>query len=150
LPFSTRWLSRSSPARPRAPQAPATALVSSQCDLLGPWQVDTKAVTIRSKASAKITATGVLYASHEFTARKSSANWHYIADKNTGVKGCFCGSQANHEVRTCLQSALHSCEFAGGWHFLAVFASDQRGTRSCLAHAFPRKGAMSCPTTPTT
>ncbi|MEV7196927.1 hypothetical protein AB0N81_34765 [Streptomyces sp. NPDC093510] len=107
-------------------------------------------MTIRCKASAEITATGVLYASHEFTARKSSGNWHYITDKNTGVKGWVCGAQANHEDRTCLQSALHSCEFAGGWHFLAVFASDQRGTRSCLAHAFLRKGAVSCPTTPTT
>lgn len=41
-------------------QAPATALVSGQCDRLSSWKVGTKAVTIRSKVSAKSTAVGVL------------------------------------------------------------------------------------------
>ncbi|MFE0055327.1 SH3 domain-containing protein [Streptomyces sp. NPDC059003] len=83
-------------------QAPATALVSGQCDRLGPWKVGTKAVTIRSKTSAKSTAVGVLYAGHKFTVHKTSGNWHYITDKNTGVKGWVSGSYVYREVYTCL------------------------------------------------
>ncbi|MEV0259396.1 hypothetical protein AB0H82_34730 [Streptomyces sp. NPDC050732] len=107
-------------------------------------------MTIRSKATAKTTAIGDLYAGHETTVHKSSGNWRYITDKNAGVNGFVSESQANHEARAHLNSALHFREFAGPGHFLAAFASDQRSTRSCLTHALPKKkGAMSCPTTPT-
>lgn len=83
-------------------QAPSTALVSGQCDRLGPWGVHTKAVTIRSKASAKSTAVGVLYRGHRFTVHKTSGNWHYITDKNTGVKGWVSGFYVYRDVYTCL------------------------------------------------
>ncbi|MGD3109348.1 SH3 domain-containing protein [Streptomyces sp. YGL11-2] len=81
--------------------APATAL-SSQCDRLGPWVIGTKAVTIRSKASTKSTAVGVLYKGQKFTVHKSSGNWHYITDKNTGVTGWVSGTYVYRTVYTCI------------------------------------------------
>lgn len=83
-------------------QAPASVPTSRPCDRPGPWAVNTSAVTIRSKASTKSTAVGVLYRSHRFTVHKTSGNWHYITDKNTGVKGWVSGSYVYRDVYMCL------------------------------------------------
>ncbi|MYT96590.1 MULTISPECIES: SH3 domain-containing protein [unclassified Streptomyces] len=83
-------------------QAPASAPTSRPCDRPGPWAVHTNAVTIRSKASTKSTAVGVLYRSHRFTVHKTSGNWHYITDKSTGVKGWVSGSYVYRDVYMCL------------------------------------------------
>ncbi|MFD4476460.1 SH3 domain-containing protein [Streptomyces sp. NPDC058471] len=84
------------------PQAPTSAPTSRACDRPGPWAVHTKAVTIRSTASAKSTAVGVLYQGHHFTVGKTSGNWHYITDKSTGVKGWVSGSYVYRDVYMCL------------------------------------------------
>lgn len=83
-------------------QAPASAPTSRLCDRPGPWAMHTNAVTIRSKASTKSTAVGVLYRSHRFTVHKTSGNWHYITDKSTGVKGWVSGSYVYRDVYMCL------------------------------------------------
>ncbi|WP_309136900.1 SH3 domain-containing protein [Streptomyces sp. SM18] len=74
-----------------ASAAPATvaAAPASSCSSLPPlpYEVRTAAVTIRSKATTKSTALGVLYRSHKFTVHKKSGNWLYITDRSTGVKG---------------------------------------------------------------
>lgn len=67
-----------------------------------PYAVHTKAVTIRSKATTKSTALGVLYKSHKFTVHKKSGNWLYITDKTTGVKGWVSGTYVYRDVRMCL------------------------------------------------
>ncbi|MER5215397.1 SH3 domain-containing protein [Streptomyces sp. NPDC002838] len=67
-----------------------------------PYTVHTKAVTIRSKASAKSTSLGILYRGHKFTVHKTSGNWHYITDKTTGVKGWVSGTYVYRDVRMCL------------------------------------------------
>lgn len=54
------------------PTASAATTVSSCETRPIPYKVHTKAVTIRSKASSKSTALGVLYRSHKFTVLKSS------------------------------------------------------------------------------
>ncbi|MEU4173733.1 SH3 domain-containing protein [Streptomyces sp. NPDC026589] len=86
-----------------APAAVAAAPASS-CSSLPPlpYEVHTKAVTIRSKASSKSTALGVLYKSHKFTVSKKSGNWLYITDKSTGVKGWVSGTYVYRDVRMCL------------------------------------------------
>ncbi|MEV5150920.1 SH3 domain-containing protein [Streptomyces werraensis] len=82
----------------------ATAVPSSSCSSLPllPYEVHTKAVTIRSKATTKSTALGVLYRSHKFTVHKKSGNWLYITDKTTGVKGWVSGTYVYRDVRMCL------------------------------------------------
>lgn len=89
-----------------ASAAPAaiTAAPASSCSSLPPlpYEVHTKAVNIRSKASAKSTALGVLYKSHKFTVSKKSGNWLYITDKTTGVKGWVSGTYVYRDVRMCL------------------------------------------------
>ncbi|MEU8954940.1 SH3 domain-containing protein [Streptomyces sp. NPDC048518] len=77
-------------------------MASAQYDRYGPWKVGTNALTIRSNASAKPAAIGVLYAGHKFTVHKTRGNWRYITDKNTGVKGWVSGSYVYREVYTCL------------------------------------------------
>ncbi|NEB01950.1 SH3 domain-containing protein [Streptomyces sp. SID13726] len=67
-----------------------------------PYQVHAKAVTIRSKASSKSTALGVLYRSHKFTVHKSSGNWHYITDRTTGIKGWVSGKYVYRDTAMCL------------------------------------------------
>ncbi|MFD4022295.1 SH3 domain-containing protein [Streptomyces sp. NPDC058576] len=67
-----------------------------------PYEVHTKAVTIRSKASSKSTAVGILYKSHRFSVHKKSGNWLYITDKSTGVKGWVSGTYVYRDVRMCL------------------------------------------------
>ncbi|MET8683666.1 SH3 domain-containing protein [Streptomyces sp. NPDC058686] len=67
-----------------------------------PYTVHTKAVTIRSKATTKSTAVGVLYRSHKFTVHKSSGNWRYITDRTTGVKGWVSGTYVYRDVAMCL------------------------------------------------
>lgn len=85
-----------------ASAAPAQAPASRACDRPGPWAVHTQAVTIRSQASTKSTAVGVLYRSHTFTVHKTSGNWHYITDKSTGVKGWVSGSYVYRDAYMCL------------------------------------------------
>ncbi|MER8084292.1 SH3 domain-containing protein [Streptomyces sp. NPDC087532] len=82
----------------------ASALASSNCSSLPPlpYEVHTKAVTIRSKATTKSTALGVLYRGHKFTVHKKSGNWLYITDKTTGVKGWVSGTYVYRDVRMCL------------------------------------------------
>ncbi|MDH2388598.1 SH3 domain-containing protein [Streptomyces sp. HNM0663] len=82
----------------------ATAVPTSSCSSLPPlpYEVHTKAVTIRSKATTKSTALGVLYRSHKFTVHKKSGNWLYITDKTTGVKGWVSGTYVYRDVRMCL------------------------------------------------
>ncbi|WP_408909741.1 SH3 domain-containing protein [Streptomyces luteolus] len=67
-----------------------------------PYKVHAKAVTIRSKASSKSTARGVLYKGHKFSVSKKSGNWVYITDKTTGVKGWVSGTYVYRDVRMCL------------------------------------------------
>lgn len=82
----------------------ATAVPTSSCSSLPPlpYEVHTKAVTIRSKATTKSTAVGVLYRSHKFTVHKKSGNWLYITDRTTGVKGWVSGTYVYRDVRMCL------------------------------------------------
>ncbi|CAL9363824.1 hypothetical protein SUDANB105_00723 [Streptomyces sp. enrichment culture] len=86
-----------------APTA-ATVTRTSSCSSLPPlpFEVHTKAVTIRSKATTKSTAVGVLYRGHKFTVHKTSGNWHYITDRTTGVKGWVSGTYVYRDVRMCL------------------------------------------------
>ncbi|MFI9039848.1 SH3 domain-containing protein [Streptomyces sp. NPDC053726] len=87
-----------------AAPAAVSAAPASSCSSLPPlpYAVHAKAVTIRSKASSKSTALGVLYKSHKFTVSKKSGNWVYITDKNTGVKGWVSGTYVYRDVRMCL------------------------------------------------
>jgi uncharacterized protein YgiM (DUF1202 family) len=82
----------------------ATAVPTSSCSSLPPlpYEVHTKAVIIRSKATTKSTAVGVLYRSHKFTVHKKSGNWLYITDKTTSVKGWVSGTYVYRDVRMCL------------------------------------------------
>lgn len=87
-----------------AAPAAVTAAPASGCYDLPPlpYAVHAKAVTIRSKASSKSTAVGVLYKSHKFSVSKKSGNWLYIKDKTTGVKGWVSGTYVYRDVRMCL------------------------------------------------
>ncbi|MER5346788.1 SH3 domain-containing protein [Streptomyces mirabilis] len=89
-----------------ASAAPAvvSAVPASSCSSLPPlpYEVHAKAVTIRSKASSKSTALGVLYKSHKFSVTKKSGNWLYITDKTTGVKGWVSSTYVYRDVRMCL------------------------------------------------
>lgn len=89
-----------------ASAAPAVvaAAPASSCSSLPPlpYEVHTAAVTIRSKATTKSTALGVLYRSHKFTVHKKSGNWLYITDRTTGVKGWVSGTYVYRDVRMCL------------------------------------------------
>ncbi|MGI5359086.1 SH3 domain-containing protein [Streptomyces sp. CA-252508] len=82
----------------------ATALPTSNCPSLRPlpYEVRTKALTIRSKATTKSTAVGELYRSHKFTVYKKSGNWLYITDRTTGAKGWVSGTYVYRYVRMCL------------------------------------------------
>ena len=82
----------------------ATAAPASSCSSLPPlpYEVHTKAVTIRSKATTKSTAVGVLYRGHKFTVHKKSGNWLYITDRTTGTNGWVSGTYVYRDVRMCL------------------------------------------------
>ncbi|MCM2579701.1 SH3 domain-containing protein [Streptomyces meridianus] len=97
LPIASASVATAAPA-----SAPSSAAATQSCDQLGPWVIGTKAVNIRSKASAKSTSVGILYRGHKFTVHKSSGNWHYITDKTTGVKGWVSGTYLYRDVRMCL------------------------------------------------
>lgn len=84
------------------PSQATTSLVTASCNDPGPWMIGTKAVTIRSKASAKSTAVGILYKGHKFTVHKTSGKWRYITDKTTGVKGWVSATYVYRETRMCL------------------------------------------------
>lgn len=86
-----------------APAALAAAPASS-CSSLPPlpYEVHTTAVTIRSKASSKSTALGLLYKTHKFSVSKKSGNWLYITDQSTGVKGWVSGTYVYRDARMCL------------------------------------------------
>lgn len=79
-----------------APAAPRS------CERPGPWVIGTKAVTIRSQATTKATALGILYKGHKFTVHKTSGNWHQITNKATGIKGWVSGTYVYRDVRMCL------------------------------------------------
>ncbi|WP_308297151.1 SH3 domain-containing protein [Streptomyces sp. UNOB3_S3] len=64
--------------------------------------IDAKAVTIRSQATTKSTAVGVLYRGQKITVRKTSGNWHYITDRTTGVTGWVSGTYVYRDVYMCL------------------------------------------------
>ncbi|WP_371632193.1 SH3 domain-containing protein [Streptomyces sp. NBC_01259] len=88
-----------------ASAAPSASTVrASSCSSLPPlpYEVHTKAVNIRSKATTKSTAVGVLYKSHRFSVAKKSGTWLYITDKTTGVKGWVSGTYVYRDVRMCL------------------------------------------------
>lgn len=90
-------------AAPAAATSTATSIITPCPDLPPlPYKVHASAVTIRSKASAKSTAVGVLYKSHRFTVHKKSGNWLYITDKTTGVKGWVSGTYVYRDTRMCL------------------------------------------------
>ncbi|MFF3501159.1 SH3 domain-containing protein [Streptomyces sp. NPDC003247] len=95
----------SAPAANAAPAADAATIASSSsCRSLPPlpYTVHTKAVTIRSKATTKSAAVGVLYKSHKFIVHKSRGNWRHITDKTTGIKGWVSGTYVYRDVRMCL------------------------------------------------
>ncbi|MFE5162976.1 SH3 domain-containing protein [Streptomyces sp. NPDC056697] len=86
-----------------APAAVSAAPASSCYDQPPlPYEVHAKAVTIRSKASSKSTALGVLYKSHKFSVSKKSGNWAFITDKSTGVRGWVSGTYVYRDIRMCL------------------------------------------------
>lgn len=86
-----------------AAPAAATSAVTACPDLPPlPYKVHASAVTIRSRATAKSTAVGVLYKSHKFTVHKRSGNWLYITDRTTGVKGWVSGTYVYRDTRMCL------------------------------------------------
>ncbi|MER6500170.1 SH3 domain-containing protein [Streptomyces sp. NPDC001455] len=82
----------------------ATPAPASNCSSLSPlpYEVHTRAVTIRSKATTKSTAVGVLYRGHKFTVHKKSGNWLYVTDRTTRVKGWVSGTYVYRDVRMCL------------------------------------------------
>ncbi|MFD3580905.1 SH3 domain-containing protein [Streptomyces sp. NPDC058683] len=90
-----------SAATASAGPAAVSAASASSCSSAPPlrYEVHAQAVTIRSKASSKSTALGVLYKSHTFSVDKKSGNWLYITDKTTGVKGWVSGTYVNRDVR---------------------------------------------------
>lgn len=82
-------------------QVPAS-MGNPSCTGPGPWVIGTRAVTIRSKASAKSTAVGILYRGHKFTVHKTSGKWRYITDRTTGVKGWVSATYVYRSVGMCL------------------------------------------------
>ncbi|MFF4859881.1 SH3 domain-containing protein [Streptomyces rubiginosohelvolus] len=84
---------------------PGTVAASASCRKADPYKVHgTSAVIIRSKASSKSTAVGVLYRSHEFTVHKKTktGSWVYITDKKSGVTGWVSGTYVYRTVYMCL------------------------------------------------
>ncbi|MEU4176462.1 SH3 domain-containing protein [Streptomyces sp. NPDC026589] len=84
---------------------PSGIPASASCRKAEPYKVHgTSAVTLRSKASSKSTAVGVLYRSHKFTVHKKakSGSWAYITDKKSGVTGWVSGTYVYRTVYMCL------------------------------------------------
>ncbi|MFE3374607.1 SH3 domain-containing protein [Streptomyces anulatus] len=84
---------------------PGSLAVSASCRKADPYKVHgTSAVIIRSKASSKSTAVGVLYRSHKFTVHKKTktGSWVYITDKKSGVTGWVSGTYVYRTVYMCL------------------------------------------------
>lgn len=101
LPVATATTASASPDA-----TAATAHPASKCSSLPPLpnEAHTKAVTIRSKTTAKSTAVGVLYKSHTFSVAKKSGNWLSITNKATGVKGWVSGTYGYRDARMCLHA----------------------------------------------
>jgi uncharacterized protein YgiM (DUF1202 family) len=95
LPLASATAANAAPA-----QVPAST-TNPSCSQ-GSWVVGTKAVTIRSKASASSTAVGILYRGHKFTVHKTSGKWRYITDRTTGVKGWVSATYVYHVAGMCL------------------------------------------------
>lgn len=76
-----------------------SALTAGRRDRPGPWSIDAKEVTIRSKAYSKSAGAGIPRHGNKFAVHKSAGSWHYIADTTTDVKGWASGAQVyrNHE-----------------------------------------------------
>ncbi len=110
IAISTAMLGALALALPILSTAPASAAPAAAASVVTPcpdlpplpYKVHASAVTIRSKASSKSTAVGVLYKSHKFTVHKKSGNWLYITDKTTGVKGWVSGTYVYRDTRMCL------------------------------------------------
>ncbi|MFI0119870.1 SH3 domain-containing protein [Streptomyces globisporus] len=84
---------------------PGSVAVSASCRKADPYKVHgTSAVIIRSKASSKSTAVGILYRSHKFTVHKKTktGSWVYITDKKSGVTGWVSGTYVYRTVYMCL------------------------------------------------
>ncbi|MFD3959829.1 MULTISPECIES: SH3 domain-containing protein [Streptomyces] len=84
---------------------PGSVAVSASCRKADPYKVHgTSAVIIRSTASSKSTAVGVLYRSHKFTVHKKTktGSWVYITDKKSGVTGWVSGTYVYRTVYMCL------------------------------------------------
>lgn len=84
---------------------PGSVAVSASCRKADPYKVHgTSAVIIRSKASSKSTAVGVLYRSHKFIVHKKTktGSWVYITDKKSGVTGWVSGTYVYRTVYMCL------------------------------------------------
>ncbi|MER0476971.1 SH3 domain-containing protein [Streptomyces sp. Edi2] len=97
----------SAPAATAAPAhattAATTTVKTGECDRVGPYKVHAKAVTIRSKPTAKSTPLGVLYKSHRFTVHSTTktGSWVNITDKKTHVRGWVSGLYVYPTVYTC-------------------------------------------------
>ncbi|MFF6772765.1 SH3 domain-containing protein [Streptomyces sp. NPDC012637] len=101
LPIASATAATAAPSA--VPSSAQTALPTIRdCDRPGPWVIGTRAVTIRSKATTRSTAVGILYRGHSFTVHRTIGNWHYITDRTTGVKGWVSGTYVYRDVRMCL------------------------------------------------
>ncbi|MGV9790866.1 SH3 domain-containing protein [Streptomyces sp. NPDC003435] len=90
-------------ATPASAEPAATATAASRCSSRPlPYAVHAKAVTIRSRATTKSNALGLLYEGHKFSVTKKSGNWLYITDKTTDVKGWVSSTYVYRDVRMCL------------------------------------------------
>ncbi|WP_435217623.1 SH3 domain-containing protein [Streptomyces sp. bgisy034] len=101
LPLVSATTATAVPAASAMPSQAPASMNDPSCTQ-GSWVVGTKAVTIRSKASAASTAVGVLYKSHKFTVHKTSGKWRYITDRTTGVKGWVSAKYVYRTAGMCL------------------------------------------------
>ncbi|WP_405749026.1 SH3 domain-containing protein [Streptomyces sp. NBC_01411] len=94
----------SAPAATAAPTAASKTVWSCPDKPTLPYTLHANAVTIRSKATTKSTAVGVLYKSHKFTVHKTTKGGAcvYITDKNTKKTGWVSGKYVYRDVRMCL------------------------------------------------
>ncbi|MFI7087553.1 SH3 domain-containing protein [Streptomyces anulatus] len=104
LPVLTATSATAAPTAAAPAAAPSAApMTSCHVNPYLPWAVHgTSAVKIRSKATTKSTAVGVLYKSQKFKVHSHTPNWVYITNKSTGVKGYVSATYVYRDVRMCL------------------------------------------------
>ncbi len=91
------------PAASAAPTSAPTAMKASRaCDRVGPWEIHTNAVNLRSKATTNSKAVGVLYKGHRFKVHSTSGSWVNVTDLTTGVRGWASQSYVYRDVYMCL------------------------------------------------